>query len=64
MGKAKLWLESYFNNRCQRVKLLDEETNQYINSTWEQITDGGSTRFNSGSTVVPNLHKRPAQDIK
>jgi hypothetical protein len=39
-GKAKLWLESYFNNRCQRVKLLDEETNQYINSTWEQITDG------------------------
>jgi len=39
-GKAKLWLESYFNNRHQRGQLLDEETNHYINSTWEQITDG------------------------
>ena len=38
--KAKLWLESYFNNRYQRVQLLDKETNQYINSTCEQITDG------------------------
>ena len=39
-GKAKLWLESYFNSRCQRVQLLDEESNQNINSTWEQMTDG------------------------
>jgi len=39
-SKAKLWLESYFKNRRQSVQLLDEETNQNINSTWEQITDG------------------------
>jgi len=32
-------LESYFNSRHQRVQLLDEELNQNINSTWEQITD-------------------------
>jgi len=39
-GKAKSWLESYLKNRRQRVQLLDEDTNQSINSTWEHITDG------------------------
>jgi len=33
-------LESYFNSRRQRVQLLDGESNQNINSIWEQVTDG------------------------
>ena len=36
-GKARSWLESYFINRYQRVRLSDESINL---STWEKITDG------------------------
>jgi hypothetical protein len=39
-GKAKLWFESYLNNRYQRIQVLDEESNQTSLSIWEKITDG------------------------
>jgi hypothetical protein len=39
-GKAKLWLESYLNSRCQRVQISDEELNRTSLSAWKKITDG------------------------
>jgi hypothetical protein len=44
-GKTKSWLETYFTNRYQRVKLSDESTNP---STWEEITDGVPQGSNLG----------------
>jgi hypothetical protein len=39
-GKAKLWFESYLNNACQRIQVLDVESSQTSLSTREKITDG------------------------
>jgi hypothetical protein len=39
-GRAKLWFESYLNNRYQRFQVSDEEQNQTSLSTWEKIRDG------------------------
>jgi hypothetical protein len=50
-GKAKLWLESYLNNRYKRVQISDEELNQTSLSTCEKITDGVS----QGSVLSPML---------
>jgi hypothetical protein len=38
-GKAKLWFESYFNNRHQTV-LIKKNNNQRIPSIWEKINYG------------------------
>jgi len=39
-GKAKLWFESYFNNRYQRVSITNSILNQNYFSTWEEIKHG------------------------
>jgi hypothetical protein len=39
-GKAKLWLESYLNNRYQRTQILDDDSHVIRFTTWEKITDG------------------------
>ena len=36
-GKAKLWFESYFRNRYQRVLITNNELNHIDFSTWEEI---------------------------
>jgi hypothetical protein len=36
-GKAKLWFESYFKNRCYRVLITNNELNQNDFSTGEEI---------------------------
>jgi len=39
-GKAKLWFESYFSNRYQRVSITNNVLNQNYFSTWEEIKHG------------------------
>jgi hypothetical protein len=39
-GKAKLWFESYFRNRYQRVLVTNNVLNQNYFSTWEEIKHG------------------------
>jgi hypothetical protein len=50
-GKVKSWLESYLNNRYQRVHISDEELNQTGLSTRKKITDG----VRQGSVLGPLL---------
>ena len=38
--KAKLWFESYFRNRCQRVLITNNVLNWSYFSTWEEIKHG------------------------
>jgi len=40
MGKGKLWFESYFSNRHQRVLITDKKLNQKNSSTWLEVTHG------------------------
>jgi hypothetical protein len=49
-GKAKLWLESYLNNRYQRVQISDEELNNQ-SFYMGKITDG----VPQGSVLGPLL---------
>jgi hypothetical protein len=35
-GKAKLWFESYFSNRYQRVSITNNVLNQNYFSTWQR----------------------------
>ena len=39
-GKAKLWFESYFKNRYQRVLITNNELNQNDIFIWEDIKHG------------------------
>jgi hypothetical protein len=39
-GKAKLWFESYFSNRYQRVLITNNDLNQNDFPTWGKIKDG------------------------
>jgi hypothetical protein len=39
-GKAKLWFESYFRNRYQRILIKSNDLNQNDFSTWEKIKHG------------------------
>ena len=39
-GRATLWFESYFKNRCQRVLITNNEFNQNYFSTREEIKYG------------------------
>ena len=49
--RAKLWFESYFKNRCQRVLITNKELNQSYFSTREEIKHG----VLQGSIVGPLL---------
>jgi hypothetical protein len=55
-GKAKLWFESYFSSRYQRVSITNNVLNQNYLSTWEEIKQS-STGINFGPIVVPFLYK-------
>jgi hypothetical protein len=56
-GKAKLWFESYFGNRYQRVSITNTNLNPKECSARGRIRHGSSARFNFGPTVIPSLHK-------
>jgi hypothetical protein len=55
-GKAKLWFESYFSSRYQRVSVTNNVLNQNYLSTREEIKQS-STGINFGPIVVPFLYK-------
>jgi len=39
-GKAKLWFESYFSNRYQRISITNSILSQNYFSAWEEIKHG------------------------
>jgi len=55
-GKAKLWFESYFSSRYQRISVTNNVLNQNYLSTREEIKQS-STSINFGPIVVPFLYK-------
>jgi len=55
-GKTKLLVESYLQNRYQRVKII----NLYLNSSslkMDQNKIWGVTEFNFGSIVISSIHQ-------
>jgi hypothetical protein len=62
-GKTKLWFESYFRNRYQRVLITNNVPDQNNFSTWDEILHG-VLQIRFGPIVFPFLYQLFTQSHK